>query len=82
MQRALGEAATASDAQQMAKARGDYTAALARLDRAYDAAANAASPEGAAALQEMKRGDDARFGSAADRVGLFATAPAPSAPAA
>lgn len=82
VQRALGEAATASDAQQMAKARGDYTAALARLDRAYDAAANAASPEGAAALQEMKSGDDARFGSAADRVGLFATAPAPSAPTA
>lgn len=82
VQRALGEAATASDPQQMAKARGDYSAALSRLDRAYDAAADAASPEGAAELREMKRRDDARFGSAADRVGVFAQAPAPSAPAA
>ena len=82
VQRALGEAAATSDPQQMAQARRDYNAALARLDRAYDAAANAASPEGAAELQAMKSSDDARFASAADRVGLFASVPAPSAPAA
>ncbi len=82
VQRALGEAATASDPPSVAKARRDYAAAVARLDRAYDAAANAASPEGAAELQEMKSRDDARFGSAADRLGLLASAPAQAAPAA
>ncbi|MBV8536972.1 MAG: hypothetical protein JO128_15335 [Alphaproteobacteria bacterium] len=75
VQRALGEAATASDPQGLAKAQRDYTAALARLDRAYDAAANAASPDGAAELQDMKNRDDSRFGSAADRLGLLAPAP-------
>jgi hypothetical protein len=76
VQRALGEAAAASDPQALAQARRDYNAALARLDRAYDAAANAASPEGAAELQGMKSRDDTRFGSAADRLGLLAPPPA------
>ena len=80
--RALGEAAMASDPQQAAKARRDYNAALARLDRAYDAAANAASPQGRAELLDMKSRDDANFASAAGRVGLSAAAPAQPAPAA
>jgi hypothetical protein len=82
VQRALGEAAIASDPQSVAKAQRDYRAALAKLDRAYDAAARAASPEGAAELADMKSRDDATFASAADRVGLSAPTPAQAAPAA
>ncbi len=72
VQRALDEAANASDPKQLAKAQRDYKAAMIKLDRAYDAAANAASPQGEAQLVGMKQNDDANFGSSADRYGLLA----------
>jgi hypothetical protein len=79
VQRALG-AAVASDPGQIDQARRDYNAALAKLDRAYDAAAAAASPQGAEDLREMKRNDDAAFAAAADRLGMMAPPPPPPAP--
>jgi hypothetical protein len=83
VQRALDEAANAPEPKQLAKAQRDYMAAMTELDRAYDAAADAASSKGEAELLALKQNNDRNFGASADRLGLLApiqTQPAQAAP--